>query len=117
MRGASVCWGCALVLTLAGCGAGTDGSPMVPVSGQVIDAGRRLTEGVVIFRPDARRGNTCKDEARGGIDAQGKYKLFTGAGRALKEGAPPGWYRVAVVSVRADEAKQTPLQGHMPPPP
>jgi hypothetical protein len=80
-------------------------------------AGTRLARGVVIFRPDAARGNTAKDEARGSIDAGGNYKLFTGAGRNRQEGAPLGWYRVAVVSVQTAEARQAPLQGHMPPPP
>jgi hypothetical protein len=117
MRAASVCSCCALILALAGCGASDDAGRTVPVRGQVSYAGRRLATGVVIFRPDARRGNACKYEARGSIDAEGNYQLFTGAGRKLKEGAPIGWYRVAVVSVQAAEAKQAPVQGHMPPPP
>jgi hypothetical protein len=105
------------MLTVAGCGASDDVGRTVPVQGQVSHAGRRLAKGVVIYRPDSRRGNACKHEARGSIDPEGNYQLFTGAGRNLKEGAPIGWYRVAVVSVQAAEARQAPAFGHMPPPP
>jgi hypothetical protein len=55
-----------------------------------------LTTGVVIFRPDATRGNTSLHEPRGQIDAQGRYLLRTGQ----KDGAAPGWYKVAIVAAQ-----------------
>ena len=60
--------------------------------GKVTADGEPVKAGTVSFRPDKSKGNTTVHEPFGEIDSQGNYKLFTGK----KEGAPVGWYRVAV---------------------
>src|SRR5262249_13520830 len=93
-----------LVLLLAGCcawgdGCGVSGRRMGPVAGKVRVDGKPLTTGSVSFRPDKAKGNTSTYEPAGDIDADGNYKLYTPVrADAPKEGAPPGWYRVAVIS-------------------
>ena len=91
-----LCLGAALALAVAGCGAG--GPPMVPVEGLVTVGGKPLASGTgtVIFHPDAARGNASKEEPRGVLDAEGRYRLRTGA----RDGASPGWYRVAVTAAK-----------------
>jgi hypothetical protein len=106
---------CASVMSLAGCGAGDDGVRRVPVSGRVTYNGEPLGTGGVIFRPDARRGNTSTREARGAIDAQGNYRLATQTGSGPKEGVAPGWYRVAVVAVKEAD-KSARRRAGLPPP-
>ena len=76
---------------LAGCG---KKGGLCPVEGNVTVGGKPLTTGSVIFKPDADKGNTSKHEPRGTIDSEGHYQLVT----ANKPGAPPGWYKVAVVA-------------------
>ena len=87
-----------MVLTgaTAGCGSSVPGiAKLVPVNGRVTVDGVPLTHGSLVFKPDAARGNSSPHEPLGEIDAQGQYRLVT-AGHA---GAPPGWYKVAVVAV------------------
>ncbi len=81
---------------VAGCGKNGDLEQLVTVQGQVMLWEKPLTTGVVIFRPDASRGNSSQHEPRGQIDAQGHYLLRTGQ----KEGAAPGWYKVAIIAAR-----------------
>jgi hypothetical protein len=86
-----------LVACVVGCGKGDGGQgKLVPVRGKVVLGDKPLTTGVVIFRPDALKGNTSKQEPRGQIDADGNYKLMT----AEQEGAAPGWYKVGVIAAR-----------------
>jgi hypothetical protein len=66
----------------------------VPVVGTVTVDGKPLTLGTVSFRPDKTQGNTSTQEPSGEIDAQGSYKLYT----AGKEGAPLGWYKIAIIA-------------------
>ncbi len=90
---------CALGLLLCGLltGCGQDDiGPTVPVEGKVVFGDRPLTTGVVVFNPDASRGNKSPQVPRGVIDDQGNYKLLT----HRREGAAPGWYRVAVVATK-----------------
>jgi hypothetical protein len=82
-------------LGLGGCAGGTK---LVPVEGKVLVGGKTLTTGTVILYPDADKGNTSQDEPRGLIDAEGQYKVYTN----YKEGAPPGWYKVAVTAQEVD---------------
>src|SRR5215469_3246885 len=77
---------------VSGCGKGA--GKLVPVQGQVKFGDAPLTTGVVIFRPDASKGNTSQEEPRGQIDAEGHYKLRT----AQQEGAAPGWYKVGIIA-------------------
>ena len=67
--------------------------------------GKPLSTGLVIFHPDASRGNKAPHEPRSAIDAQGNYDLMT----ANKLGAPPGWYNVAVVAQKESAEK---VNGH-----
>jgi hypothetical protein len=84
--------GLGLAVGSAGCGDPTDIGRTVPVVGKVTANGKPVKAGSVSFRPDKSKGNTSAHEPYGEIDADGNYKLRTGK----KEGAPVGWYRVAV---------------------
>jgi hypothetical protein len=84
----------ALVGACAGCGKDSTGENLLPVRGKVVYQGEPLTTGTVILIADASKGNTTKHEPRGSIDGQGTYRVTT-AGRP---GAPPGWYKVAVIA-------------------
>src|SRR5262249_43171846 len=77
---------------LAGCGR-SGSEVMFPVEGQVRFAGKPLTRGTVVLCPDPSRGNASPHEPRGTIEADGRYKVFTHP----RPGAPPGWYKVAVI--------------------
>ncbi len=90
----------ALLGWCVGCAKDGTGDQLVPVRGKVSYQGKPLTTGTVILVADAAKGNTTKHEPRGAIDDQGNYHVST-AGRP---GAPPGWYKVAVIA-------------HKPPPP
>lgn len=85
---ASACF----VLGPAGCGDPSGVGETVPVVGKVTVGDQPVKAGTVSFRPDKSKGNTSAHEPYGEIDPEGNYKLFTGK----KEGAPIGWYRVAV---------------------
>jgi hypothetical protein len=93
---AVMCAGCC-ISAAAGCG--KDTVKLVPVVGQITVDGTALTTGSVSFRPDKAKGNTTELEPAGEIDAQGKYKLYSALrSDDVKEGAPPGWYKVAIIS-------------------
>lgn len=87
---------CAAVL--AGCRDDSGVGKTVPVVGVVSVDNKPVPAGSVSFRPDKAKGNESRHEPAGDIDAQGRYKLYT----AGKEGAPPGWYKVAVISAEPD---------------
>jgi hypothetical protein len=93
---AALCCGAAFALAVAGCGAG--GPRVLAVEGRVTVGGKPLTSGTgtVIFYPDAARGNTSQEEPRGALDTEGRYRLRTGP----RDGAAPGWYRVAVTAAK-----------------
>jgi len=80
-----------------GCGDASDVGRTFPVSGKVIFDDRPLTARttLVLFRPDASRGNTSPFEPAGTVDADGNYTLTTKG----KQGAPPGWYQVVVTAI------------------
>jgi hypothetical protein len=80
------------VLLLAGC-APKSGTP-VPVSGKVYYKGTPLHGGLIVFTPDAAKGESGPS-AYGEIGADGSYTLKTDAA----VGANPGWYRVTVASL------------------
>ena len=84
--------GACFALGTAGCGDPYGVGRTVPVVGKVTADGEPVKAGTVSFRPDKSKGNTTVHEPYGEIDSQGNFKLFTGK----KEGAPVGWYRVAV---------------------
>ena len=89
-----------------GCGQGDgDLGRLVPVEGKVMLGDKPLTTGVVIFRPDATKGNTSKHEPRGPIDAEGNYKLVTAEKR---DGAAPGWYKVGIIAAQQSTDAKNP---------
>jgi hypothetical protein len=96
------------LLVLAGCGGDAyNVGGTVPVAGTVSLGNEPLrlsasTFGKVWFHPDASAGNTSGQVAVGDIDADGGYKLFT----RDAPGAPPGWYKVAVVVSERTEPGQ-----------
>jgi hypothetical protein len=91
-----------LVCSASGCG--SDGSKLNPVSGKVTVDGKPLTKGDVTLKPNADKGNTYTEEVRGKIDAEGNYKIFMRATKPgeQREGAPLGWYKVAVSAMTKD---------------
>ena len=72
------------VLTAVGCG-GRATPPTVPVSGQVIFAGKPVTDATITFTPASGR------PATGSIDADGRFSLST---FGLNDGAVTGLHRV-----------------------
>src|SRR5262249_9210024 len=88
-----------------GCGDDSGVGPTFPVSGKVTLQNVPLTakSTIVLFKPDASRGNTSPFEPAGTVDAAGNYTVKTKA----KNGAPPGWYKV-MVTARDEAAPQHP---------
>jgi hypothetical protein len=87
-----LCCAAACAWGVAGCSDSGVGK-LVRVVGKVTVNGKPLANGSVSFRPDQAKGNTSVYEPAGDIDA-GTYELYT----ATRQGAPPGWYKVLVVS-------------------
>jgi hypothetical protein len=79
-----------------GCGDSSGVGRTLPVRGTVTLDGQPLTAAttVVLFKPDAAKGNQSLFEPVGTVDGQGRYTLFTRG----KRGAPPGWYKVIVTA-------------------
>lgn len=84
-----------------GCGDDSGVGRTFPVSGKVTLDNQPVTAKttIVLFKPDASKGNTSPFEPTGTVDAEGNYKLTTNG----KSGAPPGWYKV-IVTARDDAA-------------
>jgi hypothetical protein len=89
---------CALLgaLSAAGCGDASGVGTTYPVSGRITLNGEPLVAGnaMILFKPDAHRGNLSPFEPAGIPDAEGHYRLSTKG----KSGAPPGWYKVIVTA-------------------
>jgi hypothetical protein len=86
-----------LLAGLAGCGTA---ETWLPVAGQVKFGGVPLAKGTIILYPDAAKGNTAMHEPRGSIEA-GHYQITTHP----HEGAPPGWYKVAIIATEPSDPK------------
>jgi hypothetical protein len=84
---------CALV-TLVGCG----GLRVVPVTGKVMLGDKPLAGAVVSFNPDQAKGNTHRVSSTGRIDKDGHYEIYTDDGSKVRKGAPPGWYKVTLMT-------------------
>jgi len=84
---------------LTGCG--SSGESLLPVEGQVQFEGKPLTKGTVILFPDADKKNDSKQEPRGAIGPDGRFKIVTHP----SDGAAPGWYKVGVVVVQPSDPK------------
>jgi hypothetical protein len=89
-----------LLAGLAGCGP-SGPETMLAVEGQVRFGGKPLTKGTVVLYADPSKGNTTKHEPRGTIEADGRYQIFTHP----HQGAPPGWYKVAVIATEPSDPK------------
>ena len=81
----------ALCLLAAGC---TRPTTLNPVSGKVTYRGAALPAGVIVFTPDASRGESGR-VAVGTIKDDGSYTLAPDNAAGL----PAGWYRVSVASL------------------
>lgn len=87
----------ALVLALSVLAGGCRRSTVLhPVTGKVTYRGAVLTNGIVVFTPDATRGESGPI-AVGTIREDGSYMLNTGDA----VGAGAGWYRVTVAAFTA----------------
>jgi hypothetical protein len=91
-----------VMLALAGCGR----APLAPVGGKVTYKGFALQSGVIVFSPDATRGERGAI-AIGKIREDGSYALYTGDA----PGAAAGWYRVTVSSLAATSFSAPASQG------
>lgn len=78
----------------------------VSVGGRVTVGDEPLAHGLVIFYPDAARGNHSPSEPRGRTDKQGAYQLRTEG----RKGVALGWYRVAVVPRQPDPGAKAAVQ-------
>lgn len=85
---------CLLLALAAGCSDKV--GKRLPVEGRVLLGEKPLTgmSGMVVFIPDAEKGNKTEFRPTGAIDAEGKYRLATEG----KPGAPAGWYKVTVTA-------------------
>jgi len=83
---------CLLLLVVVGCDKSGVGKT-VPVSGKVTVDGQPLESGSLSLKPDSAKGNTTKVEPAATISG-GSYEVSA----AGKKGAPPGWYKITVVS-------------------
>jgi hypothetical protein len=97
-----------------GCGDSSGVGKTVPVAGTVTldDKPVTATSTIVLFKPDASRGNTSPFEATGTVDGEGNYRLSTKG----KKGAPPGWYKVVVTATEPREAEAKGPLNHRPGP-
>ena len=84
------------LLSSAGCG----GLKLYPVSGAVTLDGKPLSQTTVAFNPDTSKGNSHVVSCVGRLDGQGHFQLRTIAvqGPDGGPGAPPGWYKVALLT-------------------
>ena len=101
-----------LVLSVAGCGEPDPVGRTFPVKGKVTVNGEALKRGSVAYLPDESKGNTSKFSPSGDIGEDGTYELKT----RNKPGAPPGAYKVIVVSrTDVDSTKPTAYKNLVPP--
>jgi hypothetical protein len=83
-------------LLASGCGDDSGVGTTYPVRGKILLNNEPFTASttVIVFKPNAARGNKTALEPAGKIDDDGNYTLLT-KGRS---GAPPGWYKVVVAA-------------------
>src|SRR4051812_9573839 len=100
-RAAAVLPALVLILALVAPGCGDEGvGKTYPVRGKVTLDGQPLVSktAVVLFKPDAAKGNTTPFEPAASVDSAGGYTLHT----KKQRGAPPGWYKVIVTATEAE---------------
>lgn len=99
-------------LFITACGK-KDDFTLVPVSGKITVGKTPLSSGTITFWPDAAKGNTANKAPSGIIEADGSYKLRMGTSEGIKDGAPPGWYKVTISKGNpvASTNKKQPVRG------
>jgi hypothetical protein len=104
----------AVTLAASGCGDASGVGKTFPVAGRITLDGEPLTAAstVVLFKPDAAKGNASPWEPTGTVDGQGNYTLHTKG----KRGAPPGWYKVVVTAFKAQADAVKGPRTQFPPP-
>ena len=85
---------CALLAS--GCGDDSGVGTTYPVRGTILLNNEPFTASttVIVFKPNAARGNKTAFEPAGKVDEDGNYTLLT----KNRSGAPPGWYKVVVAA-------------------
>jgi hypothetical protein len=99
----------ALMVLASGCRSSV---PLQPVTGKVTFKGALLSYGVVVFTPDASRGESGR-VAVGTIRPDGTYTLNTDDAA----GAGPGWYRITVSAFNSPPPKTLAPEPFQPPVP
>jgi hypothetical protein len=101
-------------LLACGCGDSSGVGKTFAVTGKVTldDGPMTAPNTIVLFKPDAGRGNTSPFEPAGTVDGQGSYTLVTKG----KNGAPPGWYKVIVTANEPRGADEKGPRNHRPGP-
>ncbi|MFL5243865.1 MAG: hypothetical protein ACJ8FY_17320 [Gemmataceae bacterium] len=99
-------------LLVLGCGDDSGVGQTFPVVGRITLDKEPLTakSTVVLFKPDAAKGNTTSFEPTGTVDETGTYTLLTKG----RKGAPPGWYKVVVTATGASPVHAGGPQSHRP---
>jgi hypothetical protein len=84
------------LLAASGCGDRSGVGATWPVSGKATLDGRPLTANatVILFMPDASRGNLSQFVPSANVDQEGNYAVVTKG----RKGAPAGCYRVVVTA-------------------
>jgi hypothetical protein len=102
---------CFTALVVLGCGDTSGVGKTFPVRGKVTLENQPLAAetAVVLFKPDASKGNSSPWEPTANVDKDGNYSLSTNG----KSGAPPGWYKVIVTATESGVASpKDPKRGH-----
>jgi hypothetical protein len=99
------------VIVALGCSDTSGVGKTFPVRGKVTLNDQPLAAGtaVVLFKPDASKGNSSPWEPTANVDKEGNYSLTTNG----KAGAPLGWYKVIVTATESGvAAPNDPKRGH-----
>src|SRR5438874_13585600 len=96
-------FGLAALVVCLGCSAHEPSMPLTyPVNGTVtMEAGQPYRGGSVQFRPDSKEDITVQGE----IDKNGAFRLRTLKGTTLADGAPAGFYEVAITPALGPDRK------------
>jgi hypothetical protein len=88
-----------------GCGDDSGVGTVYPVRGKIFLNNEPFTASttVIVFKPNAARGNKTAFEPAGKVDEDGNYTLLT----RNRSGAPPGWYKVVVVATGGPRKEAT----------
>jgi len=88
-----------VALLASGCGDDSGVGTVYPVHGKIFlnNEPFKASTTVIVFKPNASRGNKTAFDPAGKVDEDGNYTLLT-KGRS---GAPPGWYKVVVTATGA----------------